>query len=93
MFTLALTQPLVLRDPPWELPQSEPFLLVVARLVRNWEEPWEHLGWLVVRSSEQPVLSVASWSSKASGIEEERAEAPTMRQIRVEQSQDSESRA
>ena len=93
MFTLALTQPLVLQDPPWELPQSEQFLLVAARLVRNWEAPWEHLGWLVAQSSEQPGRLGVSWSFKGSGIVVGRVEAPTMHLTLAGPSRDSESRA
>ena len=93
MFTRALTQPLVLLDPPWELQQLEQFLLVAGRLVRKWEAPWEHLGWLAVQLLAQRVRSGVSWSSRGSGIAEERAEAPTMHPTLVEQSQDSGSRA
>ena len=93
LYTLALTQPLVPRDPPWVLRQSEQFLLGARRSAQNRVLAWELLGLLVVRSLEQPARSGVSWSFRASGIAGERAEAPTMRQTPVEQSQGSGSRA
>ena len=77
----------------WVLRQSEQFLLGARRSAQNRVLAWERLGLLVVRSLEQPARSVVSWSFRASGIAGERAEAPTMRRIPVEQSQDSGSRA
>ena len=63
----------------WALRQSVRCLLEARRSALSKERAWEHLGWLAELLLAQPGPASLSWSSRASGDAEGRAEARMMR--------------